>query len=57
MLSNASYFRGNSPSSTPMVWAPFSSLLASMCPMVQGSPFREKEKILLMNVWYVLVLI
>ena len=44
MLTNASYFRGNSPSSTPMVWVPFSSGLASMCPMVQGSPFGEKKK-------------
>ena len=37
----ASYVRGNSPNATPLVWSPFSTGLASMCPMVQGRPLVE----------------
>ena len=41
LLSKASYVKGNSPKATPLVWSPFSTGLASMCPMVQGSPLVE----------------
>ena len=41
LLSKASYFKGNSPNGTPLVWSPFSSGLASMCPMVHSRPLVE----------------
>ena len=41
LSSKASYVRGNSPNATPLVWSPFSTGLASMCPMVHGRPLVE----------------